>query len=127
MILAASRLVAALLALGAALTRLPIRVAKPVPRVSPSTARRSLARLLVSITLALGVGAQALAHDDDDDDKDCARPRDLVLVNGKIVTMDARNSIASSVTMRNGRIVAVGHRHGHGNARCARVTSNDSH
>src|SRR5207344_214195 len=60
----------------------------------------------------------ALAHDDDDD---CDRPRDLVLVNGKIVTMDARNTIASSVTMRNGRIVSVGHRHGNWNARCARV------
>ncbi len=32
----------------------------------------------------------------------------LALVNGKIHTMDARNTIASSVTIRNGRFVSVG-------------------
>jgi predicted amidohydrolase YtcJ len=32
----------------------------------------------------------------------CANARDLRLVNGKIVTMDARNSIVSSVTIQNG-------------------------
>ena len=34
--------------------------------------------------------------------------QDLVLVNGRIHTMDARNSIARSVTVRNGRFIAVG-------------------
>jgi predicted amidohydrolase YtcJ len=33
----------------------------------------------------------------------CADSRDLRLVNGKIVTMDARNSVVSSVTIQNGR------------------------
>jgi predicted amidohydrolase YtcJ len=33
---------------------------------------------------------------------------DLVLVNGRIHTMDARNTIASTVTIRNGRFAAVG-------------------
>ena len=33
----------------------------------------------------------------------CSDSRDLRLVNGKIVTMDARNSIVSSVTIQNGR------------------------
>jgi predicted amidohydrolase YtcJ len=33
----------------------------------------------------------------------CAGSRDLRLVNGKIVTMDARNSVVSSVTIQNGR------------------------
>jgi predicted amidohydrolase YtcJ len=33
---------------------------------------------------------------------------DLTLVNGRIHTMDARNAIASTVTIRNGRIAAVG-------------------
>jgi len=33
---------------------------------------------------------------------------DLTLVNGRIHTMDARNTIASTVTIRNGRIAAVG-------------------
>jgi len=34
--------------------------------------------------------------------------RDVVLVNGRIHTMDARNTVASTVTIRNGRIAAVG-------------------
>ena len=33
---------------------------------------------------------------------------DLMLVNGRIHTMDARNTVASTVTIRNGRIAAVG-------------------
>src|SRR4051794_543672 len=33
---------------------------------------------------------------------------DLVLVNGRIHTMDARNTIASTVTIRNGRVAAIG-------------------
>jgi hypothetical protein len=33
---------------------------------------------------------------------------DLMLVNGRIHTMDARNSVASTVTVRNGRIATVG-------------------
>jgi predicted amidohydrolase YtcJ len=35
-------------------------------------------------------------------------PQDLTLVNGRIHTMDGRNSIASSVSIRNGRFAAVG-------------------
>ena len=35
---------------------------------------------------------------------------DLVLVNGRIHTMDARNTVARSVTIRSGRFVAVGNR-----------------
>jgi predicted amidohydrolase YtcJ len=34
--------------------------------------------------------------------------RDLTLVNGRIHTMDARNSIVTTVTIRNGRVAAVG-------------------
>jgi predicted amidohydrolase YtcJ len=37
-----------------------------------------------------------------------APPEDVVLTNGRIHTMDARNTVASSVTIRNGRIAAVG-------------------
>jgi predicted amidohydrolase YtcJ len=36
-----------------------------------------------------------------------APEQDLVLINGRIHTMDARNTIASTVTIRNGRFVAV--------------------
>ena len=48
---------------------------------------------LLWVTLPLA----ALAADN------CADSRDLRLVHGKIATMDARNSIASSVTIQNGR------------------------
>jgi predicted amidohydrolase YtcJ len=47
--------------------------------------------ILIALPLA------ALAADN------CADSRDLRLVNGKIVTMDARNSVLSSVTIQNGR------------------------
>jgi predicted amidohydrolase YtcJ len=40
----------------------------------------------------------------------CAGARDLRLVNGKIATMDARNSIVSEVTIQDGRFQAVGKR-----------------
>src|SRR4051812_40805053 len=42
-----------------------------------------------------------------------ARPEreDLILVNGRIHTMDDRNTIASAVTIRRGRFVDVGHGH----------------
>src|SRR5215467_3870252 len=37
-----------------------------------------------------------------------AQPADTILVNGKIVTVDDRFSIAESLAIRGGRIVAVG-------------------
>jgi hypothetical protein len=37
-----------------------------------------------------------------------APPQDLALINGRIHTMDARNTIATSVLIRNGRFVTVG-------------------
>jgi predicted amidohydrolase YtcJ len=37
-----------------------------------------------------------------------ASAQDLTLINGRIHTMDARNTIASTVTIRNGRFAAVG-------------------
>jgi len=43
--------------------------------------------------------------------QDGEESEDLVLVNGKIHTLDKRNSIASSVTISNGRFVNVGHGH----------------
>ena len=36
------------------------------------------------------------------------QPEELVFVNGRIHTMDAKNTIATTVTIRNGRFTAVG-------------------
>ena len=38
----------------------------------------------------------------------CDNARDLRLVNGKIVTMDARNSVVSAVTIQDGRFAPAG-------------------
>jgi predicted amidohydrolase YtcJ len=63
--------------------------------------------LLVASWLLAGVAiTPALAHDGHDDR--CAGARDVRLVNGRIHTLDARNSIVSSVTIKNGRFAAVG-------------------
>jgi predicted amidohydrolase YtcJ len=50
----------------------------------------------------IGLPLAALAADN------CADSRDLRLVNGKIVTMDARNSVLTSVTIQNGRFDFAG-------------------
>jgi predicted amidohydrolase YtcJ len=64
--------------------------------------------LLVVSSLIAGVTmfTPALARDGDDDR--CAGSRDVKLVNGKIHTLDARNSIVSSVTIKNGKFAVVG-------------------
>jgi predicted amidohydrolase YtcJ len=62
--------------------------------------------LVASAMLAVASFAtSALAHKDDDR---CAGARDVKLVNGRIHTLDSRNSIVSSVTIRNGKFTAVG-------------------
>ena len=67
--------------------------------------RRIAAALFTSITLA-GIAASLGAQNKPADP--CAHARDLRLVNGKIATMDARNTMASELTIQDGRIVAVG-------------------
>jgi len=64
--------------------------------------------MLVAMSLLAGstMLAPALAKDKDGDK--CAGSRDLRLVNGKIHTLDASNSIVSSVTIQNGKIASVG-------------------
>ena len=61
--------------------------------------------LLTLITAALSASAlaQQLVQQDA-----CGGSRDLRLTNGRIVTMDSRNSIVSEVTILNGRFAAVG-------------------
>ena len=62
--------------------------------------------LLVAFSLLAGstILTSALAKDGDS----CAGSRDVRLVNGKIHTLDASNSIVSSVTIQNGKIASVG-------------------
>ena len=64
--------------------------------------------LLVVSSLVVGVTmfTPALARDGNDDRR--ANSRDVKLVNGKIHTLDARNSIVSSVTIKNGKFAVVG-------------------
>jgi predicted amidohydrolase YtcJ len=66
---------------------------------------------------ALAAGAplalRARERGDDDDDRDhargCGDAPDVNLVNGHFLTMDARNSVARAIAIRNGRIARVGH------------------
>src|SRR5438309_17351 len=52
--------------------------------------------------------------DDDDDDRDheraaCGDAPDINLVNGRLLTMDTQNRVASALAIRDGRIARVGH------------------
>jgi predicted amidohydrolase YtcJ len=62
--------------------------------------------LFASSALAMtAMTAPGLAHDDADP---CAGSRDVTLVNGRIHTLDAGNSIVSAVTIKNGKFTSVG-------------------
>src|SRR4051812_20460929 len=54
----------------------------------------------------LCITAAGMAHAAGPDS--CAGARDIRLTNGRIVTMDKRNTVTSEVTIQNGAIVAVG-------------------
>src|SRR5205814_1464183 len=57
-----------------------------------------------------------------DDDEDCKAGGSLRIVNGKIHTMDKKDSVVSSVLIKNGKFAAVGHRRGDdGGDECART------
>ncbi len=68
--------------------------------------RTSLSIALVLLA-GVAIATPASAHDRDNDR--CAGSRDVKLVNGKIHTLDGRNSVVSSVTIKNGKFAAVGH------------------
>src|SRR5260221_12898246 len=82
---------------------------------------RSRVSLLLVSSLVAGVAmiSAALARDGDDDR--CAGARDVRLVNGKIHTLDAGNSIVSSVTIKNGKFAAVGGGEGSDGGPCMRL------
>jgi predicted amidohydrolase YtcJ len=60
-------------------------------------------KMIVSIvSVVLGLAAPAVAQGR------CAQARDLRLVNGRIHTLDARNTIVTEVTVKDGKFTAVG-------------------
>jgi predicted amidohydrolase YtcJ len=78
-----------------------------------SGAKAPAAALALGLALACTM-AVADKPDRDDDrggghDRDCPNGVEIALVNGRIHTMDARDSVVSAVTMRNGKFVSVGH------------------
>jgi predicted amidohydrolase YtcJ len=75
--------------------------------------RRQFLETAASATIALASGAQdvetaQIAQATQATPPGGAPLQDVALTNGRIHTMDARNTVASSVTVRNGRIAAVG-------------------
>ena len=76
-------------------------------------------RQFVQGAAAVAAGAPLALHargrdDDDDDDREhghggCGVAPDVNLVNGHFLTMDARNSVARAIAIRDGRIARVGH------------------
>src|SRR5882762_1636426 len=71
------------------------------------------------VALAAGIAAAPAWADDDED---CKALGSLRLINGNIHTMDKKDSVVSSVLIRNGRFAAVGHRRGDdGDDECART------
>ena len=65
---------------------------------------RSRVSLLVALSLLAGVDDGHSRSCRPRSRDRCAGSRDLKLVNGKIHTFDARNSIVSSATIKNGKI-----------------------
>jgi predicted amidohydrolase YtcJ len=79
-------------------------------KASTRLSRRNLFKVAAAVAAALGAPAPVMAHGHghaprrrDDDD-----PGSLVLTNGRIHTMDDRNSVVSAVRITDGRFSAVG-------------------
>ena len=70
--------------------------------------KKAVSRCLCVLVVTAVCPTPALAQDR------CAGSRDLRLTNGRIVTMDPRNTIVSEMTIQDGRIESVGRA---GNAR----------
>jgi len=74
--------------------------------------RLRAAGLAFGLTLILACGS-ALAHDeqrsrDRERERACPEGREITLINGRIHTMDDKNRVVSTVTIRNGKFIAVG-------------------
>ena len=65
-------------------------------------------RLIVWLGLLAFISAPPAAADSRNDRDHCEDARDLTLVNGRIHTMDAQDSVVSTVTIRHGKFGTVG-------------------
>ena len=77
--------------------------------------------LSIASLLLAGAAFAAPALADDRNDDRCADARDVKLVNGRIHTLDERNSVVSSVTIKDGNFAAVGRDSDDGAGPCLRV------
>ncbi len=83
--------------------------------------RRDLLSIASLLLAGMALAAPALADNDRDRDDRCAGARNVKLVNGRIHTLDGRNSIVSSVTIRDGKFAAVGREADDDGGPCMRV------
>src|SRR5215471_17459804 len=94
-----------------------------MPRYQRSSVMKAKRRGSLSIASLLLAGvafaAPALAADENNDR--CAGARDVKLVNGRIHTLDQRNSIVSSVTIKDGKFAGVGRDMDDAGGPCMRV------
>jgi predicted amidohydrolase YtcJ len=82
----------------------------PLPAERDAVSSRPMRYRLAGVLLVLPLLATAEASAQPRQIDPCTGARDIRLVNGKIVTMDAQNSIVSEATIQDGRFVAVGRR-----------------
>ena len=66
-------------------------------------------KLYAGAMLALALAIPSMPAAGAQSDSDCPNGREIALINGRIHTMDASNSVVTAVTMRNGKFVSVGH------------------
>src|SRR5258708_36619497 len=69
---------------------------------------QSAAAMAATSTLLASAARAAREHDSRGHDPECEGSRDLNLVNGRFLTLDAHNSVVSAIGIRDGRIVEVG-------------------
>jgi predicted amidohydrolase YtcJ len=82
-----------------------------------SFSRRSFFKGMAAGAAAVAAGGAVFenpARAEKEEKEICEGSRDIVLHNGRILTMDANNTIAEAVSIKDGRIVAVGHEGGLG-------------
>src|SRR5947207_14434574 len=69
---------------------------------------QTAAAMAASGTLLAGAARAAREHDSRGHDPECEGTRDLNLVNGRFLTLDAHDSVVSAIGIRDGRNVEVG-------------------